>query len=131
MYLPRTQGFCFLLLIAFAAAICCSGQTPPQVLKVEPPSWWARSSVNPVRLLIRGSNLKRASVQIVGSGLRIASLPKPNERGTYLFVDVAIAPIANFVLHHPRITTANALALPHSHPIVSSPRPAVSNHRWT
>ena len=109
MYLPRTQGFC-LLLIAFAAAICCSGQTPPQVLKVEPPSWWARSSVNPVRLLIRGSNLKRASVQIVGSGLRIASLPKPNERGTYLFVDVAIAPSANPGLRQLRITTANGIA---------------------
>ena len=106
----RVQSFCFFILIAYGAALSCAAQTPPQVLKVEPPSWWARSSVNPVRLLIRGSNLKRARVQVVGSGLRIASLPKTNERGSYLFVDVAIAPGANPGLRQLRITTANGIA---------------------
>ena len=38
----------------------------PEVLKVDPPSWWTGSSVNPVRLLIRGRNLKGARVQVVG-----------------------------------------------------------------
>jgi len=66
-------------------------QTTPEVLKVEPPSWWAGSSVNPVRLLIRGNNLKNARVNAVGGGWRIVGAPKTNERGTYLFVDVAIA----------------------------------------
>src|SRR6266542_66619 len=110
MHLPRTQSLCFLLLAAFGAVVSCAAQTPPQFLKIEPPSWWARSSVNPIRLLIRGSNLKRASVQIVGGGLRIAGLPKTNERGTYLFVDVAIAPSAKPGLRQLRITTANGIA---------------------
>ncbi|HEV7473423.1 MAG TPA: alpha-amylase family glycosyl hydrolase [Pyrinomonadaceae bacterium] len=60
--------------------------------KVEPPSWWAGSSVNPVRLLIRGKNLKGAEVQAIGPGWRVVGRPRVNELGTYLFVDVAIAP---------------------------------------
>jgi glycosidase len=97
----------FLIIILLGSASLGFSQTSPQVLKVEPPSWWARSSLNPVRLLIRGSNLKGARVQVVGSGLRIAGLPKTNERGTYLFVDLAIAPGANPGLRQLRVTTAN------------------------
>src|ERR1044072_6054660 len=62
----------------------------PEVLKVDPPSWWAMSSVNPVRLMIRGRNLQGARVQ-VSPGLRVVGPPKINERGTYLFVDVQLA----------------------------------------
>ena len=50
----------------------------PEILKVDPPSWWARSSVNPVRLLIQGRNLQGARVEVLGSGLRIVSTPKIN-----------------------------------------------------
>lgn len=74
-------------------ALIVSGQAP-EVLKVDPPSWWPRSSVNPVRLLIRGRNLKNASVQVAGPGVRVAGMPKINERGTYIFIDVFIAPNA-------------------------------------
>src|SRR5215218_7451005 len=66
----------------------------PEILKVDPPSWWTRSAANPVRLMIRGRNLQDAGVQVVGQGLRIVGVPKSNERGTYLFVDVFIAPNA-------------------------------------
>jgi neopullulanase len=85
-------------------------QTMPAVLKVEPPSWWAGSSVNPVRLLIRGSNLKSARVQVIGRGFRVVGSPKGNERGTYLFVDVAIAPRANPGPRQLRITSASGIA---------------------
>src|SRR5918998_1107706 len=70
-----------------------SAQTP-EILKVDPPSWWSRSSVNPVRLMIRGSNFQGARVQVIGPGLRVVGTPKINERGTYIFVDVFIAPNA-------------------------------------
>lgn len=59
---------------------------PPRVTKVEPPNWWARHSINPVRLLIRGSNFRGA--QIAGS-LKTANL-RVNEAGTYVLVDLAI-----------------------------------------
>ncbi len=64
------------------------GQSP-EILKVDPPSWWTGSSVNPVRLMIHGRNLQDARVQV--AGLR-AGPPKINDLGTYIFVDVFIAP---------------------------------------
>src|SRR5688572_18626481 len=66
----------------------------PEILKVDPPSWWTRSSMNPVRVMIRGRNFQGARVQISGPGLRVIGAPKINHRGTYIFVDVSIAPNA-------------------------------------
>jgi len=43
--------------------------------------------MNPVRVMIRGRNLQGARVQV--PGLRVG-VPKMNERGTYIFVDVFI-----------------------------------------
>lgn len=105
MTLRKTLWAAWLLGILLAATITAFSQTAPEVLKVDPPSWWIRSSLNPVRLLVRGKNLTGARVQISGNGLRIVSTPKTNDRGTYLFVDVAIAPQAKPGLRHLRITT--------------------------
>jgi glycosidase len=85
-------------------------QTGPAVRKVEPPSWWAGSSLNPVRLLIRGTQLQGAHVQATGEGLRIAGAPEINDRGTYLFVDVEIAQNAAPGKRQLRITTASGSA---------------------
>lgn len=78
-------------LVMVVAARClwagvAAGQAPA-VEKVDPPNWWAGSTVNPVRVLIRGRNLAGASVQcarVQCAGLRI------NAAGTYAFVDVTI-----------------------------------------
>src|SRR5262249_55232240 len=75
-------------LISTAAA-----QNAPTVSKVEPPSWWSNHSINPVRLLVRGTNLSGARVratrpQTVVSDVRI------NPNGTYLFVNVRISAAA-------------------------------------
>jgi neopullulanase len=59
----------------------------PEILKVDPPSWWTGSSVNPVRLMIRGRNLQGARVRVEG----MIGSPKINDRGTYIFVDVSIS----------------------------------------
>jgi len=66
----------------------------PEIVKVDPPSWWVGSSLNPVRVMIRGRNLQGARVEVVGEGLRVIGPPRVNERGTYLFVNVSIAPNA-------------------------------------
>lgn len=75
----------FLVLLAFSAVASIA---KPLVVKVEPPNWWAGHSINPVRLLIRGSGLRGALVSVAAgmsaSGVRV------NTAGTYLFVDVAI-----------------------------------------
>lgn len=78
--------------VASARAQSVSGATSgraPVVTKVEPPNWWARHTINPVRLLIRGEHLEGARVQcprLSCSGVRV------NAKGTYAFVDVRIAP---------------------------------------
>ena len=74
--------FCVNLCLVFSVAA-----QAPEIIKVDPPSWWVRSSLNPVRVMIRGRNLQGARVQV--QGLRVGA-PKTNERGTYIFVDVFI-----------------------------------------
>lgn len=49
-------------------------------------------------------------MQAIGRGWRTVAAPKANERGTYLFVDIAIAPNAQPGLRHLRTTTANGTA---------------------
>jgi glycosidase len=61
----------------------------PEVLKVEPPSWWPGHSINPVRLLLRGRRLAGATVEAQGGGVSV-SLVRANPAGSYLFVDVTI-----------------------------------------
>ena len=63
----------------------------PSVTKVDPPSWWANHTINPVRLLVRGSNLGGAKVRSLNPALRVSGV-SVNDRGTYLFVDVDINP---------------------------------------
>ncbi|MGQ0538798.1 MAG: alpha-amylase family glycosyl hydrolase [Gemmatimonadaceae bacterium] len=74
--------------IALCAA-SLAAQSAPVVEKVEPPNWWAGSSINPVRLLIRGRNLGGA--QLDCGRLRCASV-RVNAAGTYAFVDVTMPP---------------------------------------
>src|SRR2546425_188902 len=81
------------LFFCLALASACFSQVP-EILKVEPQSWWTGSSVNPVRLMIRGRNLTGARAQAIGPGLRVVGAPKTNPRGSYLFIDIIIAPNA-------------------------------------
>ncbi|HEY6119745.1 MAG TPA: alpha-amylase family glycosyl hydrolase [Pyrinomonadaceae bacterium] len=92
--LRLTWPCAFLLVLLAGSAFACFAQAP-EILKVDPPSWWTRSSLNPVRLMIRGRNLHGAEVQVGGQGLRVVGAPKVNTSGTYIFVDVAIAPNAH------------------------------------
>lgn len=65
----------------------------PQVIKVEPPNWWPAHTVNPVRLLVRGAHLHGARV----TARRLETVPSAavsNGAGTYLFVSLAIDPLA-------------------------------------
>src|SRR5437588_928678 len=98
------------LLISFLlmTVSVCAAQAP-SVEKVEPPSWWAGHSVNPVRVLVRGKNLSGARVEAVGGGIR-TGLVRVNERGTYLFVDVSIEPNARPGVRQLRIRSGGGTA---------------------
>jgi len=78
---------CFLCL--FVAGFCLAQS--PTVSKVDPPSWWAKHTINPVRLLVRGENLRGARVRPLNPEMR-ASEVSVNEGGKYLFVDIEISP---------------------------------------
>ena len=95
--LASVVGFVLVILISAVSANAFP-QDPPEIIKVEPPSWWASHSINPVRLLVRGKNLSNARIKpttraVQTSGLRI------NGSGNYLFVDVRVNPNARPGLH--------------------------------
>jgi len=92
---------CFLSVSAFA-------QTPA-VTKVDPPSWWANHTINPVRLLIWGKNLEGARVTSSNPALR-ASRVLVNERGSYLFVDVDVNRTARAGDYQLHVDTTNGRA---------------------
>ena len=80
---------------ALAAALCTlllSGSAAaqaPVVEKVDPPNWWARHSINPVRILVRGQHL--AGARLTCARVTCARV-KVSESGTWLFADVTIPP---------------------------------------
>ncbi|HZG54737.1 MAG TPA: cyclomaltodextrinase N-terminal domain-containing protein, partial [Pyrinomonadaceae bacterium] len=95
----------FLLAVSLSAAsLAVAREGVPEVSKVEPPSWWAGSTLNPVRVMLRGRNLAGARVEAVGAGVR-AGLTRINAAGTYLFVDVVIDPQAAPGLRRLRVIT--------------------------
>jgi glycosidase len=92
----------FLLLLGNAPTQ--AKQDAPEVLKIEPPNWWAQSSINPVRLLIYGKNLSGATVEATSADLRTSNV-KISASGSYLFVDVAIDANAAIGRRSLKITT--------------------------
>ncbi len=79
----------------FLLVIACSritaAQDVPVVRNIEPPNWWTPHSINPVRLLIHGQNLKGARVASTVAALQV-SRPWTNDAGTCLFVDLLVEP---------------------------------------
>ena len=77
--------------VTVATALACLTGTlaaqAPTVSKVEPPNWWANSSVNPVRVMVRGTNLAGARFDC---GRLACANVRVNARGSYAFVDVTI-----------------------------------------
>lgn len=75
--------------VAFVTLLAVSRASAqgPIVEKVDPPNWFAPSTVNPVRILIRGKNLAGARARCMRatcSGLKI------NGAGTFAFLDVMV-----------------------------------------
>jgi glycosidase len=94
----------FLLVLLYACTSTYAAQNKPVILKVEPPNWWAKHSINPVRLLIYGKNLGGATVTSSSRDIRTGDV-KTIAAGTYLFVDVTIAASAAVGHRSLKITT--------------------------
>ena len=92
--------------LASVFSICAQAPGAPEIMKVDPPSWWAGHTINPVRLLVRGQNLAGARVRSTTGVLQTSGL-RINDRGTHLFVNVMISPNAK-PGSYPIIVTAPA-----------------------
>ena len=90
---------------AFVFPATSIAQTP-KVVKIDPPGWWRSHSINPVRVLMQGSNLQGARVQSLTKDLRIGPI-KTNAAGTYLFADLQLTNLARPGNHTLKITTQN------------------------
>ncbi len=86
------KAFGFLVCV-LASIVAAAPQGSPSVAKVEPPSWWARHTINPVRLLVRGRNLQGARVRASRAGTTVSNVVV-NKPGSYVFLDVNIHPSA-------------------------------------
>src|SRR5260370_29052840 len=89
--------------LILSLCFACTLGAATVVTKVEPPYWWVRHSINPVRLLIRGSGLAGASVKTTTRGVEVGE-PRVNSGGTYLFIDVTLKSPGP---HPLKITTAD------------------------
>ncbi len=92
----------------------------PTIEKVDPPNWWGQHSINPVRVLIRGTNLTGA--RLTCPRLRCARVTV-NSAGTYAFVDVTIPATARPGSYPLSLRTAGGVA---PVPFVISPKLATA-----
>ena len=103
----------YLLITLFALlgiSAAAAGQAPT-VGKIEPPSWWKSSTINPVRVLLTGTDLTGSRVTAKpASGLRTGNI-KVSANGHYLFVDVTITPAAKTGTQYLTVTSARGSAV--------------------
>ena len=89
---------CWLLFLTLILTVGAGAQNAPVVEKIEPPSWWSGSSINPLRVLVTGKNLKGATIQsFSGLGSINADNVKISENGNYIFFDVTIPNVSQAV----------------------------------
>jgi glycosidase len=91
--------------VALLAAACL--QAAPTVVKVDPPNWWTGHSINPVRVLIRGTGFSGARAAANGPGIQVSNV-KVSANGTYLFADVRVTAAGK---HAIKITTGEGSVL--------------------
>jgi glycosidase len=90
-----------ILIIGTANFVCLAAgarNQAPTVEKVEPPSWWANHTINPVRVLVRGKNFKRVEyVKSTDDALKVSNVKTRQSAKTfqqsdnYLFFEVTIS----------------------------------------
>lgn len=76
-------------LFACFAAVLIAGQAPG-VEKIDPPSWWVGSTIDPVRVLIKGRNLAGARIESATAGITASNF-MTSANGNYLFADLRLA----------------------------------------
>lgn len=81
---------CLKLLALVAVLFAAAAAQAPAFEKIDPPSWWVGSTINPVRVLIKGKNLGGARIESTTPGITADNFMS-SENGNYLFADVRLA----------------------------------------
>lgn len=91
----RNLGFLFQLAFLIGLIHCTDTLGQLVVEKIEPPSWWTPSTVNPIRVLLTGKNLHSDGLSIkTSSNELIASNFKSSQNGHYLFFDLKFSKVS-------------------------------------
>src|ERR1700722_11248532 len=77
----------------------------PKVDKVEPPNWWTPHTLNPIQVLLTGSDLSGAVVTTTSKGFKIG-VRRVSENGHYLFVYLDIGKDAKAGTHRFQVKSA-------------------------
>ncbi len=93
--------FCVLI---FACTLITLAQAP-SVEKIDPPNWWVQSTINPVRVLMRGKNLTGAKIEANNPGITASNF-KTSANGKYLFADIKIRESVQAGNYSLKVTTA-------------------------
>ena len=86
--MPRALFIVLSALVAGLLPLSAVAQ-PLTITKIDPPSWWLGSTVNPVRVVLHGTGLRDGHVEIDGSGVTAGNI-RVSAAGTYLFTDLTI-----------------------------------------
>jgi neopullulanase len=122
MHLANFRRGVMVLALVISASVSCLAQSGvPQVTKVDPPSWWIGHSLNPVRIMIKGTNLAGARIT-APSGLRVGATTS-NAAGTYLFADIHILPQTKPGAHALKVTTTRGSTVASFEVLRPLPRP--------
>ncbi|CAN5517478.1 glycoside hydrolase family 13 protein [soil metagenome] len=103
----KLRNSIFLILATYCLLLSVSAQSPT-VEKIEPPNWWLNSTINPVRVMIRGKNFGGAKVESVNPAIAVSN-PKTSANGNYLFFDLVIRENAKVGDYQMKITTASGM----------------------
>lgn len=96
------------------------------VEKVDPPSWWTQSTINPVRVLIKGTGFTAASrVGTTSPGITASNI-SVSANGHYLFADLRIAENVQPAEYRINISSNGGTT---SHPFtIFTPQPRLGNY---
>ena len=93
-----------LYVLIFAFALTTPAQAP-SVEKIDPPNWWLQSTINPVRVLIRGKDLTGAKIESNNPGITASNF-KTSANGKFLFADIKIRESVQAGNYSLKVTTA-------------------------
>ena len=116
--------FKFALLFIITAATMAAAQVPT-VEKMDPPSWWVGSTINPVRVLVKGTNLGGAKIESATPGITASNFMS-SANGHYLFADIALAETVRPGKYQLKVvTTSGSVMAPFE---VFTPQPRLGNY---